>query len=66
MEIYLICDYDNKIVEATCDGLKASQMVDELNEYREDFPYYYLSIELHDIPQPAVQADADTRQFCST
>jgi len=64
MKIYLVYDYDDRCVEATCDGLKASQMVDELNGPGENFPYYYISLELHDVPQQTHAAAADNCPDC--
>jgi len=47
MNVFLLFDYEDRVIKASCDGAKMRDICDEYN-HGETEPYYVVSFELED------------------
>ena len=62
MQIYILYnDFDYVIERASCDSQKLQEIAKAYNGEEDLGPYYVIPIELEDVLQSAVEADAESR-----
>ena len=59
MKIWLLFDYDDRVIRASCDGVKLQKIADEMNGPVDFGPYWVTDVELEDMFQQKDSSDCE-------
>ena len=56
MKIWILFDYDDRPIRASCDGISLQQEAEKLGDCGDGYtPYWVIDIELEDVPIPVLK-----------
>jgi hypothetical protein len=63
MKIWLMYDYDDRVIRASCDGLALQQEAEKMNGGPDEYRAYYVTdLELEDVPPEVLKAWVDDQK----